>query len=392
MSKNTKIDFKNTKIAFASKSDAQLKKAFWMFRMMQSGTLVSIGSRLANFGLSLGLPIKGMIKKTIYEHFVGGESISNCEDAIDNLAKYNIGTILDYSVEGKKEEAAFEAVKKETIKTIQKAKDDDRIPFSVFKITGLARFHLLEKVSAGKALTSSENKEWERVENRVLEICKYANSINQAIFIDAEESWIQNAIDQLAMEMMAKFNKSKPLIFNTIQLYRKDRLEYLKKVHQEAYEQNFILAVKLVRGAYMEKERERAYDKGYESPIQNNKNETDKDFNAALEYCLENIKTIAICAGTHNEESNILLIELMKKLEIPNNHSHVNFSQLYGMSDNLSFNLSHQGYLVSKYVPYGPIKDVMPYLIRRAEENTAMKGQMSRELKLIEQEIKRRKN
>jgi proline dehydrogenase len=386
------LNLQDTAVAFADKSNAELKKRHWLFKLMNAQSLTEFGTNLAEFGLKFHLPIKWLIKATVFKQFCGGETIEECESTIESLGKSHIGTILDYSVEGKYEEEDFGRTKEEILRTIQRAKSDDRVPFAVFKISGIAPLGTLEKVSSGVELTDKGMWKWERIRSRVDDICKFAHSIEQQVFIDAEESWIQNAIDRLAAEAMEKYNCEKPLIFNTIQLYRHDRLEFLKKSHEIAKEKGYLLAVKLVRGAYMEKERERAAEMGYESPIQPDKNATDNDFNASLKYCVENIKDIALCAGSHNEESVQILAELLQKHDLSANHPHVFFSQLYGMSDNLSYNLANQNYNVSKYVPYGPVKDTLPYLIRRAKENTAMSGQMSRELELIDKEIKRRKS
>ncbi len=386
------LNLQDTAVAFADKSNTELKKRHWLFKLMNAQSLTAFGTNLAEFGLKFHLPIKWLIKATVFKQFCGGETIEECESTIESLGKSHIGTILDYSVEGKYEEEDFGRTKEEILRTIQRAKSDDRVPFVVFKISGIAPLGTLEKVSSGVELTDKGMWKWERIRSRVDDICKFAHSIEQQVFIDAEESWIQNAIDRLAAEAMEKYNREKPLIFNTIQLYRHDRLEFLKKSHEIAKEKGYLLAVKLVRGAYMEKERERAAEMGYESPIQPDKNATDNDFNASLKYCVENIKDIALCAGSHNEESVQILAELLQKHDLSANHPHVFFSQLYGMSDNLSYNLANQNYNVSKYVPYGPVKDTLPYLIRRAKENTAMSGQMSRELELIDKEIKRRKS
>ncbi len=386
------LNLQDTAVAFADKSNTELKKRHWLFKLMNAQSLTAFGTNLAEFGLKFHLPIKWLIKATVFKQFCGGETIEECESTIESLGKSHIGTILDYSVEGKYEEEDFGRTKEEILRTIQRAKSDDRVPFAVFKISGIAPLGTLEKVSSGVELTDKGMWKWERIRSRVDDICKFAHSIEQQVFIDAEESWIQNAIDRLAAEAMEKYNREKPLIFNTIQLYRHDRLEFLKKSHEIAKEKGYLLAVKLVRGAYMEKERERAAEMGYESPIQPDKNATDNDFNASLKYCVENIKDIALCAGSHNEESVQILAELLQKHDLSANHPHVFFSQLYGMSDNLSYNLANQNYNVSKYVPYGPVKDTLPYLIRRAKENTAMSGQMSRELELIDKEIKRRKS
>jgi proline dehydrogenase len=386
------LNLQDTAVAFADKSNTELKKRHWLFKLMNAQALTEFGTKCAVFGLKYHLPINRLIKATVFKQFCGGETIEECESTIESLGKSHIGTILDYSVEGKYEEEDFGRTKEEILRTIKRAKSDDRVPFAVFKISGIAPLGTLEKVSSGVELTDKGVWKWERIRSRVDDICKFAYSIEQQVFIDAEESWIQNAIDRLAAEAMEKYNREKPLIFNTIQLYRHDRLEFLKKSHEIAKEKGHLLAVKLVRGAYMEKERERAESLGYDSPIQPDKNATDNDFNAALKYCVENIKDIALCAGSHNEESVGILAELLQTHGLSANHPHVFFSQLYGMSDNLSYNLAGQNYNVSKYVPYGPVKDTLPYLIRRAKENTAMSGQMSRELELIDKEIKRRKS
>lgn len=387
-----KLNFQDTETAFADKSDRELKEKYKLFQMMNSPLLNSLGTKAAQVALALGLPVKGLIKDSIYKQFCGGETIEECQPTIEKLAASNIGTILDYSVEGKDEEAEFEHTKNEIHRTITRAKSDDTIPFAVFKITGIAPFKLLEKVGCKKELFKHETEEWELIGARVTKICEYAHSIGQPIFIDAEESWIQDAIDCLANGMMERFNKEKPIVFNTIQLYRKDRLQFLKDSHREAKKKGYILAVKLVRGAYMEKERERAEDKGYPSPIHDSKAATDRDFDAAIEYCLDNIDEIAFVAGTHNEKSIQLLVQKMEERGISHDHPHVFFSQLYGMSDNLSYVLAKNNYHVSKYVPYGPVRDAVPYLIRRAQENSSVMGQMSRELELIKKEIERRKH
>lgn len=385
------LDLQNTEVAFADKSNAELKKRYWLFRLMNSPTLNNLATQSAEIGLKFHLPIKWAIKATVFKHFCGGETIEECEKTVEILSKSKIGAILDYSVEGKFEEEDFGLTKEEVIRTIKRAKSDDRVPFAVFKVTGIAPLGTLEKISSGIELTEKGKWKWERIRERVDNICKYAHSIGQAVLIDAEESWIQNAIDKLAIEMMEKYNLERPLIFNTIQLYRHDRLEFLKKSHAAAKEKGYILAVKLVRGAYMEKERQRAAELGYESPIQPDKESTDRDYNAALNYCIENIKDLAVVCASHNEGSTKLMTELAKAKGFPNNHPRIFFSQLLGMSDNLSYNLANAGYKVSKYVPYGPLRDTIPYLIRRAQENTSVTGQMSRELELITKELKRRK-
>ena len=386
-----KLNFQDTETAFADKSNSELKDKYRLFKMMSSPFLVGIGTSVTNFALSIGLPISGLIKNTIFEQFCGGETIEECERTINKLGTSHIGTILDYSVEGKSDESDFEHTKDETLLNLKRAKGDDNIPFAVFKITGVAPFGTLEKVSAGEELPEKNQTKWQAVKQRVNEICEFAHSIGQPIFIDAEDSWIQNAIDILATEMMEKFNREKPIVFNTIQLYRVDRFEYLKKSHAEAQEKDYILAVKLVRGAYMEKEHARAAEMNYPSPIHADKDATDRDYNLAIEYCLDNVESIAFVAGTHNEQSTQTLTEKMHERNIAPNHPHIFFSQLFGMSDNLSYVLAKNDYNVSKYVPYGPVKDAIPYLTRRAQENTSVMGQVSRELELIDKELQRRK-
>jgi proline dehydrogenase len=386
-----KLDFQDTATAFADKTDAELRQKYWLFKMMSSAKLVDWAAKLTNFAIRFHLPIEWIIKKTVFKHFCGGETIEECEHVIRKLGASGIGTILDYSVEGKFEEEDFGKTKDEIIRTIRRAKDDPRIPFAVFKVSGIAPLGTLEKISTGVELTEKGKWKWRRIQDRVEEICSVAYSLGQPVFIDAEESWIQGAIDLLAEEMMKKYNRESHLIYNTIQLYRTDRLDFLKKSHQKALSEGYFLAVKLVRGAYMEKERERAEQRNYPSPIHQTKEATDKDYNEALLYCLENIETISFVAGTHNENSIQLLVGKMHEKRVEPNHPNVHFSQLYGMSDNLSYVLAKHGYNVSKYIPYGPVRDSIPYLIRRAQENTAVMGQMSRELELIVREMKRRK-
>ncbi len=385
------LSFNNTEIAFSGKTKKDLNRSYWLFKMVSNPAFVSIGKSLTTFAINMHLPIKGMIKATIFKQFCGGENIEECDKAIQELGKFNIGTILDYSVEGKETEKDFDACATETIATVAKAKNDTHIPFCVFKVTGLARFEILEKVTSKQALTTEEQKEFERIQHRVNSICKAAHDAGIPIFIDAEESWIQTAIDDLANEMMRLYNIQKPIVYNTFQLYRKDRLAFLKKSLELANTGNYFLGAKLVRGAYMEKERARAIEKNYPSPIQDTKEHTDKDYDAALLFCSENISKIAICAGTHNENSSMKLAELMKEKNINSDHPNIYFSQLLGMSDHISFNLANAGYNVAKYVPYGPVNEVLPYLIRRAQENTSVKGQTGRELSLIMKEKERRK-
>ena len=386
------VSFDDTEIAFAQKSNSDLNRAYLLFKVISYRWLVNIAPPFVDTALALHLPVKGLIRATAFRHFCGGETIADCTPTIEALGKYNIGTILDYSVEGKETEKDFEHSLQETLSCIERAKNEKHIPFSVFKLTGFARFALLEKVNAGKSLTPTEQEEFDRVRRRVEKICAAADEANVPVFIDAEESWIQDVIDNLATEMMMKYNKKRVLVYNTIQLYRTDRNKYLSDCFNHAVINDYMLGIKLVRGAYMEKERERAKKMNYPSPIQPTKSAADKDYDDALKFCIEHIYRISICAGTHNEKSSHLLVELMKQNNIPNHHPHIWFSQLYGMSDHISFNLAKHGYNVAKYVPYGPVGSVLPYLIRRAQENTSVAGQMGRELSLIVAEKKRRKN
>lgn len=385
-----KLNFQDTAVAFADKSDAELKEKSRIFRLLDSPFLNAIGMRSAKLALLLGLPVEGLIKNTIFEQFCGGETIEECEPTVDKLGAAGIGTILDYSIEGKSTEDDFDRTKDEIIRTIKRAKDDPNIPFAVFKVTGVAPLGTLERLSAKKKLDAKSQWKCERISSRVNEICSYAYSIGQPVFIDAEDSWIQDAIDRIAVEMMEKYNLEGPIIYNTIQLYRTDRLQYLKEARRQAKNDGYILAVKLVRGAYMEKERERAEELGYPSPIHKDKQATDRDYDAAIDYCLDHLDDVAFVAGTHNEKSTQLLAGRMSERGIPHDHPHIFFSQLYGMSDNLSYVLAKNHYNVSKYVPYGPVKDAIPYLIRRAEENSSAAGQISRELDLITKESRRR--
>lgn len=385
------VSFNNLKVAFAYKSDADLKRAYWLFRLININFLVKIGPGFTNAVLKMGLPIKPLIRATIYKHFCGGETIEQCTETINNLGKYGVGSILDYSVEGHHNESDFDHSCAEIIKTVKHASGKKNIPFSVFKVTGVGRMDLLERVSSKVLLTGAEDAEFQRLKARVESICKTAAENNVRLFIDAEETWIQDAIDQMVDDMMLKYNKEKTLIFNTVQLYRHDRVAFMRENIAKARSGNYKIGYKLVRGAYMEKERERAALNGYPSPIQPDKAACDKDYNEAIKLCIENIDIVAVCAGTHNEESSALLAKLMEEKGIANSDERVWFSQLLGMSDHISFNLANAGYCVCKYVPYGPVVSVLPYLFRRAAENTSMSGQMGRELSMITQEIERRK-
>lgn len=387
---NEKLSFENTEIAFRHSTNKDLNRAYWLFKIINVNFLVKIGPPITNFAMKIGLPIKSLIKTTIFNHFCGGETIEECSKTTANLAAGGVGTILDYSVEGEDSEQVFDNTRDEIIRTILTAAKGKNIPLTVFKVTGVARFALLEKLDAGLKLSIEEQLEWQTAQDRVLAICEMAHSEGVPVMIDAEESWIQKTIDLLALNMMRFFNKEKGIVYNTYQLYRHDKLASLIADHAVAEEEGFILGAKIVRGAYMEKERKRAEEQGYQSPIQPNKESTDRDYNDAIIYCADNVDNIAFVAGTHNEDSCRLLADLLNEKKIAHKNPHVYFSQLLGMSDNLSFNLANANYNVAKYVPYGPVKAVLPYLFRRAQENTAIAGQMSRELSLISKERKRR--
>jgi proline dehydrogenase len=385
------ISFENTEIAFKSKSDADLNRAFWLFKIVGNPTIVKIGKWSTNTALKLKLPINNLIKKTIFQQFCGGETIQECRKTIELLGKYEIGTILDYSVEGKTREEDFDATVAEIIATIHEAKTSTHIPFAVFKTTGISRFSVLEKANESfENLSEKDKKELDKTIERVDKICSAAHACNVPVFIDAEETWIQDTIDRIAMEMMERYNTERAIVYNTVQMYRHDRLDFLARVIAIAAEKKIKYGVKLVRGAYMEKERERALKMGYVSPIQPTKKASDVDFNNALELLITHLENVALCAGSHNEESANILVELMGKYNVKKEDERIYFAQLLGMSDPISYNLSHAGYKVAKYVPYGPVHEVMPYLLRRADENTSVAGQTSRELSLLTKEKERR--
>lgn len=391
------IDFSNTELAFRAKDDAQLRKARLLFSLMGNPLLAKFGPGMLSWAVKSGLPIEGAVRSTLFEIFCGGTSIEDTVHTSQNLHKYGVKTILDYSVEGEKTEAGFDACCNEIVRTLVHGGNTHEVEFTACKLTGMASLSLLEKAFVPQwiapqspALTADEQQELARVRARVLRICQAAADNQTPVFIDAEESWIQDTIDVLAEEMMAKFNQERPLVYTTVQLYRHDRLEYLRGLIARSRAQGYILGVKLVRGAYHEKESTRAIELGYPDPIQPNKAATDRDYDAALRLCIDNIDHVAICAGTHNEASCLLLTQLMAEKGIAHDHPHVVFAQLLGMSDNLSFNLAASGYNAAKYLPYGPVKSVVPYLMRRAQENTSVAGQTGRELHFLNIEAKRR--
>jgi len=386
------VSFEDTSVAFQNKSDRELFLSYLIFGLTKSPFLVKFLSRAAKFTLSLGLPVKPLIKASVFKQFCGGEKKEEYSKVIAKLGKASIGTILDYSVEGTKDEAGFEDTKKELLNIIDQSKSNPNIPCTCMKMTAIGSFELLEKITSKDSLSEDEQREWDKIKNRLEVICESSHQADKPIYIDAEETWIQSAIDRLAEEMISKYNKKKAIVFTTLQLYRWDRIDYLEKLIKQARSGSYKLGIKIVRGAYLEKERERAHRLGYKSPINASKSATDEEYNKALEVFIKNIDVVEICVGTHNEHSCKLLVHYMAENKIANNHPHVYFSQLYGMSDNISFNLANAGYNVSKYLPFGPVESTLPYLARRAEENTAIAGQMSKELDIIVKERKRRKS
>ena len=385
------ISFDNTEVAFSSKSKSDLRRAYWLFRIIASPAIVKFGKGATNIALKLRLPISAPIKATIFRQFCGGETIAECDRTIADLGKFGIGTILDYSVEGKTSDEDFDQTVDIIIQTIHRAANDPHIPFAVFKVTGIGRHDLIEKAStSGYTPTPEEQEEIDVIVSRIDLICKAAHEAGTSVFIDAEESWIQDAIDQWTFDMMLKYNKEQCIVFNTLQMYRHNRLAFLNECISLAKENKVKYGIKLVRGAYMEKERARAIEKGYPSPIQATKADTDKDFNAALKVILDNRSIFSLCAGTHNEDSSILLMNLMQEAQIDPQNEQFYFAQLLGMSDHISYNVAHAKYHVAKYVPFGPVKEVLPYLLRRADENTSVAGQTGRELSLIMKELERR--
>jgi proline dehydrogenase len=385
------VNFQDSKIAFERKSDKQLRKMAWLFGMMSRPWLVNMGSSLTLLGLKMGLPIKGIIKNTIFEQFCGGTSLAESLKTVKELSALGVETVLDYGAEAKESEADFDLTMSEFLKVIEFAAENNSVEIVPIKVTGMARFDILEKLTAGKTLSSDEQKSWDNTLARFDKLCRIAKEKNTALFVDAEESWIQDAIDEVTDLMMERYNTDKVVVYNTFQMYRHDRLAYLEKSYKRAIEKGYMLGAKLVRGAYMEKERERAEKMGYPSPIQPDKDSTDRDYDFAVAFCVQHHEKIASCLASHNQHSTELQIDLMEKMGLEQNNPHMSFCQLYGMSDNLTFNLSKAGYRVGKYVPFGPIGDVVPYLIRRARENSSVNGEVGRELKLIKEELKRRK-
>ncbi|NNF19587.1 MAG: proline dehydrogenase [Flavobacteriaceae bacterium] len=383
--------FEDTATAFALKTDAELERAYFLFKMIANEPLVKIGTAVTNLAIKAHLPVEGLIRATVFDHFCGGINEKDCMPVVQKLWDKKVCSVLDYSVEGKDTEDPLDDALEKVLYILDFVKEKGAIPFAVFKPTGYGRMYLFKKINAGEALNKDEEAEWGRVVNRFDKTCKKAYDLDVSLLIDAEESWMQDAADELVEEMMRKYNKKKAIVFNTLQFYRWDRLDYLKKLHQRAKEEGFKIGIKAVRGAYLEKENERAEEKGYRSPICTSKKETDENFDAGIKYALEDLDNISIFAGTHNEQSSYMLMEQMEEKGIDKNDSRIWFGQLYGMSDHISFNMAAEGYKVAKYLPFGPVRDVMPYLIRRAQENTSVAGQTSRELELLKKERKRRR-
>lgn len=383
--------FENTATAFSLKSDSELERAYFLFKMISHEPLVKMGSAITSFAFKAHLPVESLVKATVFDHFCGGINEKDCMPTVERLWTKGVSSVLDYSVEGKDQEDPFDNATKVILNILDFVKEKEAIPFAVFKPTGFGRFALYQKIGEKKKLTDEEHAEWQRVVNRYEKVCKKAHDLNVSLLIDGEESWMQDAADELAETMMRKYNKKKTIVFNTLQTYRWDRLPYLKALHKRALADGFKVGMKVVRGAYMEKENERAKENGYPTPICKSKAETDENFNATIAYMTDHLDTLSIFSGTHNEESCYLLMDLIAKKGLEKNNDSVWFGQLYGMSDHISFNLAAHGYNVAKYLPFGPVRDVMPYLIRRADENTSVAGQTSRELKLLDKERKRRK-
>ena len=388
---STKNYFDNTEVAFKLKSDSELERAYFLFKMISKEPLVKIGTAMTKFALNLNLPVEGLIRSTVFDHFCGGVNEMDCMSTVDALCDAGVYSVLDFSVEGKEEDMQFDATAAKVVELTHFAKNKEAMPFSVFKPTGFGKFDIFRKKSENASMSETERNQWEQIVRRYEEVSKAAFDFDISLLIDAEEFWMQGAADELCEQMMEKYNSEKAVVFNTLQCYRWDRLDYLKEQHKRAKEKGYKLGYKIVRGAYLEKENERALENGYRSPICESKKATDDNFNEIMTYIMANLEDISLFVGTHNENSTYLAMELMEQMHIAKDDPRMWFGQLYGMSDHITFNLGELGYNVAKYIPFGPVKDVMPYLIRRAEENTSVAGQTSRELSLLAKERKRRK-
>ena len=387
----TPLIFENTETAFALKSDAELERAYFLFKMIGNEPLVKIGTAATRFALNLNLPVEGLIRATVFDHFCGGVTEEDCLSVVEKMHTKGVSSVLDYSVEGKAREMSFDIAADKVVQLIEFAVHHQAMPFSVFKPTGFGRFEVYRKVSEGEPLSDTERVEWDNIRRRFIQVCEKAVETGVCLLIDAEESWMQKAADDLVLDMMRLYNKERVVVYNTLQCYRWDRLDYLKEVHEIAKRENFLLGFKIVRGAYMEKETKRAETNGYKNPICKDKQATDNNFDEVMRYIFDHLHYIHLFIGTHNEKSSYLATELITQRGLDRDDKRVWFGQLYGMSDHISYNLAKLGYNVAKYLPFGPVKDVMPYLIRRAEENTSVAGQTSRELNLLKKEKERRK-
>ncbi|QNJ98672.1 proline dehydrogenase family protein [Constantimarinum furrinae] len=383
--------FDNTETAFSLKSDSELERAYFLFKMIANEPLVRIGTAVTKFAISAHLPVEGLIRSTVFDHFCGGVNEKDCQPTVDSLQSAGVYSVLDYSVEGKEEEEQFDATMEKVVELTRFAEKRGAMPFSVFKPTGFGRFKIWQKITEKTPLSESEHQEWERIKTRYDRVCEVAQECHISLLIDGEESWMQDAADELCEAMMEKYNTQRPVVFNTLQCYRWDRLDYLKAIHQRAKEKGYKLGFKVVRGAYMEKENDRAEEQGYPTPICESKKATDDNFNAVMRYIFDNLEDISLFLGTHNEASSYLALDIIAAKGLAKDDKRIWFGQLYGMSDHISYNLAKEGYNVAKYIPFGPVRDVMPYLIRRAEENTSVSGQTSRELTLLKKEKERRR-
>ncbi len=384
--------FEDTKTAYSNKSDGDLQKAKVLFQLMGNNSLVNLGSSLATFALSIHLPVSSLFKWTVYSHFCGGETFRECKKTIQILERSKVGVLLNYGVELKETEEDFDKTIAKNIEALEFGSENKSVKALCIKLTGMGRFYLFEKIQLEEKLSVTEKKEFIKVKRRFEKLCEVAAKNEVPLYVDAEESWIQNPLDEMVEEMMAKYNRTSCIVFNTFQMYRCDRLDYLKQQIEKAKAGNYLLGAKLVRGAYMEKERERAEEMSYPSPIHKNKKAVDEDFDESVNICLDNLEHLFVCVASQSEESNLLAVQLVDKKKLERNSERIIFSQLYGMGDNITFNLAKLGFNATKYLPYGPVKDVIPYLIRRANENTSVAGQMGRELSLLKKEILRRRD
>lgn len=378
--------------AFSHYSISQLRRTKVLFKILQNPLVSWFSGFVPHIPILLRLPfVKSLIKHYIFSHFCGGEDWKEVHQSALKLQKQNILSSLDYSVECKQTEQDYETTKKVLLNVLEEAKNLSHIPFCVLKITGLGRFALLEKIHNGQTLSDNEKAEWQRVQSRFDSICEKAVDCNTKLLVDAEESWIQKPIDNIVKRAMKRHNQNEPMIYNTYQLYLKAKYEQLKTDWEKAKEKGYILGSKLVRGAYMEKETKRAVKMHLPNPIQPSKAKCDQDFNDSLKFCLKHIDDFGIYIGTHNIESTQKARQLMQEYGIAKSDERVFFSQLLGMREILSYELAQQDYLVSKYTPFGKIAEVIPYLLRRIQENSSVKDQLNDEIKVITRELENQK-